>query len=188
MRSLASFLFTLLLLIPFASIAFSQSLITEAITNTTQSVSDINLDTLQRFEGSFEMKKNAWVAMGLSAVLPGTGQLYNEDYWKIPVIWSLGGYWVYEWINNNRDYHDFRNQYTNSITSMTPYGDERLLRLRDFYRDQRDSFAWYLGLLYFLNLLDAYVGANLYDFDVSPDLGADGRVVPKAVATVRWKF
>src|SRR5258706_8697134 len=41
--------------------------------------------------------KDPWVAVGLSASLPGLGQIYNRNYWKVPVVWGLGGYWVYEW-------------------------------------------------------------------------------------------
>ena len=71
---------------------------------------------------------------------------------------------------------------------VTPGGNDNYLLNRDFYRNERDSFAWYLGALYFLNLVDAYVGANLYDFDVSPELGEGGRVVPKMTATIRLKL
>lgn len=114
--------------------------------------------------------KDPLLAMGLSAVLPGAGQAYTENYWKIPVIWGLGGYWIYEWIRNNDRYRDFRDRYAGSVAASPPYGDERLLSLREFYKDQRDSFTWYLSLLYVLNIADAYIGAHLYDFDVGPDL------------------
>ena len=118
--------------------------------------------------------KSSWTAIGLSAALPGAGQVYTANYWKVPLIWGLGGYWVYEWSSNNKLYREHRDRYNQSIVDSPPGGDERYLRLREFYRDQRDSFAWYLGLLYFLNVVDAYVGAELYDFDVGPDLGAGG--------------
>lgn len=140
---------------------------------------------LQEEEGGGRGRKSGWLAVGLSAVLPGAGQAYTENYWKIPVIWGLGGYWIYEWTRNNDRYRDFRDQYSQSMTLFPPYGDERLLNLREFYRDQRDSFTWYLGLLYFLNIVDAYVGAQLYDFDVGPDLGA---ATPGVHAMVRVKF
>jgi hypothetical protein len=39
--------------------------------------------------------------------------------------------------------------------------------LRDFYRDQRDQFYLYAGLVYLINVVDAYVDAHLFDFDVS---------------------
>lgn len=119
-------------------------------------------------------RKSSLAAVGLSAILPGAGQVYTENYWKVPLILGLGGYWVYEWKRNDDDYREFRDLYSGSIASTPPNGDERYLTLREFYRDQRDSFAWYLGLLYFLNVVDAYVGAELYDFDVGPDLGSGG--------------
>ncbi|OLD79617.1 MAG: hypothetical protein AUI33_02560 [Ignavibacteria bacterium 13_1_40CM_2_61_4] len=120
--------------------------------------------------------------------MPGLGQIYNQTYWKVPLIWGLGGYWIYEWIHLNDNYKDFRAQYSNSITPANQAGDHLLLTLRDFYRDERDKFAWYLGALYLLNLVDAYVGASLYDFDVSPDLTADGRIVPRVTASLHFSF
>ncbi len=136
----------------------------------------------------FEPTKKPWVAVGLSAALPGLGQVYDESYWKIPVIWGLGGYWVYEWIQQNKHYQDYRQKYSASITSQLPSGDQQYLNLRDFYRNERDSFAWYLGALYFLNLVDAYVGANLYDFNVTPDLSMNRKITPKVSASIKLRF
>jgi hypothetical protein len=135
----------------------------------------------------FHPTKSPWLAVGLSAALPGAGQIYNTNYWKVPIIWGLGGYWIYEWTKLNKQYKDFGDQYYASL--QTPAGgDELLRRNRDFYHDERDKFAWYLGAMYFLNLVDAYVGAHLYDFDVTPDLGYDGRIQPRVTATVRLGF
>jgi hypothetical protein len=131
-------------------------------------------------------KKSSWTAVGLSAVLPGAGQVYTENYWKVPIILGLGGYWVYEWTRNNDRYAEFRDLFSQSVRDLPPYGDERYLRLREFYKDQRDSFTWYLGILYLLNVVDAYVGAELYDFDVGPDLGAAGAGGMHASFTIRF--
>lgn len=133
----------------------------------------------------FKPTKSALIAVGLSAALPGAGQLYTANYWKVPVIWGLGGYWVYEWMQNDSRYRDFRDRYAASIQPARPFGVEEYRRVRDFYRDQRDSFAWYIGFLYFLNLVDAYVDAQLYDFEVGPELLLNGMVAPKMKVTVR---
>jgi hypothetical protein len=127
--------------------------------------------------------KSSWTAVGLSAILPGAGQVYTENYWKVPVILGLGGYWVYEWGRNNEKYQEYSDLYDESIETTPPYGNEQYLALREAYKDQRDAFAWYIGILYLLNIVDAYVGAELYDFDVGPDLGAGGAV--GASATLR---
>ena len=81
----------------------------------------------------------------------------------------------------NKNYKDFRNK-----NSQNP--SDQYVRLRDFYHDERDKFAWFLGALYVLNIVDAYAGAHLYDFDVSPELALDGRIVPKVTASVRLPF
>ncbi len=137
---------------------------------------------------AFHPRKSSLLAVGLSAAAPGVGQIYNGSYWKPPVIWGFGVYWISEWIQLNKSYKDYRNQYSASITPSQTLGDLTLLSQRDFYRDERDKFAWYLGALYALNLLDAYVSANLYDFEVSPNLGLDGKAAPGVTATIRWKF
>jgi hypothetical protein len=126
----------------------------------------------------------------MSAVIPGSGQIYNADYWKAPIVWGLGGYWIYEWVKLNNLYHDNRDLYEQSINDpqTSPGTTARYKEIRDFYHDERDKFAWYLGALYMVNLVDAYVGAHLYDFDVSGDLGADGRIEPKVMATVHLRF
>ncbi len=125
--------------------------------------------------------------MLFSAALPGLGQIYTKSYWKLPIIWGLGGYYVREWIRNNNRYRDYRDQYSRSITPSNPSGDLQTKAFRDFYRNQRDSFAWYFGILYLANIVDAYVSASLYEFDVSDDLsfgiGESGQVL-----TLRWRW
>lgn len=109
-------------------------------------------------------KKSPWNAVLKSALLPGLGQIYNQSYWKVPVIWGFIGWFGYNVWLNDKQYKDYRNLYQLSIEQ----GQENFIykRIREFYRDQRDLFAIYLGLTYFLNLVDAYVDAHLFNFDV----------------------
>ncbi len=118
----------------------------------------------------FVMKKSPWTAVALSAVLPGLGQFYNESYWKIPIIAAVGGYFGFEIIRNNNKFLEYRDKYAESqkdtLSGLNPvYKD-----FREFYRNQRDQFIIYFGLLYLVNLFDAYVDAHLYDFDVSDEV------------------
>ncbi len=105
----------------------------------------------------FIMTKSPWGAVLRSALIPGFGQIYNESYWKAPIIWGLAGWFIYNWNDLNNLYKD--NQELYKLNNQSIYRIRR-----DFYRDQRDKFAIYLGLLYFLNLVDAYVDAHLFDF------------------------
>ncbi len=43
--------------------------------------------------------KSSWTAVLMSAVVPGAGQIYNESYWKAPLIWGIAGWLVYNWIS-----------------------------------------------------------------------------------------
>jgi len=120
-------------------------------------------------EKKFRMKKSPTVAVLLSAALPGAGQFYNESYWKIPIVGGLVGYFGYEYFRNNNLYKDYRDRYVESQTGVNPSGDPNLKILREFYRDQRDDFVWYFLIVYVINMVDAYVDAHLFDFDVKED-------------------
>lgn len=115
---------------------------------------------------SFKMKKSPWKSVLYSAIVPGLGQLYNETYWKVPVVAVVGGYLGYVVLHNNSKFKDYRDSYAASVTPQNPSGDLNLKSYREFYRDQRDQFILYFGLFYMINLADAYVDAHLYDFEV----------------------
>jgi len=111
----------------------------------------------------FVMQKSPWGAILRSAVAPGWGQIYNESYYKAPIIWGLSAWLVYSWIQNNKNYNQFADSY---LINPNLYNQSN----RDFYRDQRDLFSLYIGLTYLLNLVDAYVDAHLFDFTVEDNL------------------
>ncbi|HEX2984786.1 MAG TPA: DUF5683 domain-containing protein [Ignavibacteriales bacterium] len=157
-RSSAKIIISIILfLVVFAGSNFAQ-------TDTTQ--------TQPEQDSAFVLTKSPWGAVLSSAIVPGLGQIYNESYWKAPVVWGFMGYFLYIWIDNNKDYKFYRNlynqiQYDPNFTEG--YKNNIKVRYRDFYHDQRDQFAIYLGLTYVLNLLDAYVDAHLFDFSVEEE-------------------
>ncbi len=138
-------------------------------------ISTAKIDTLP---SGYSPKKSPALAMGLSALVPGAGQVYNESYWKIPIILGFEAYFASEWLNNNRNYHDFQRRYTAALLANDPnasyYKDTR-----DQYHQFRDTYTWYFFILYVINIADAYVDASLYDFNVGPDLSL--RVLPPAM-------
>jgi hypothetical protein len=107
----------------------------------------------------FIMQKSATGAMLRSAVIPGWGQFYNESYWKIPVVWGFLGWFAYNAIHQNKMYNDYK-----PLADADP---NTYKRYSDYYRDNRDSFIVYMALTYLVNIVDAYVDAHLFDFDVS---------------------
>ena len=128
-----------------------------------QDTNQTTIDTTTVTSEKFEMQKSPWGAVLRSAIIPGWGQIYNESYWKVPIIWGLTGWFVYAWIDNNKQYKDYRDLYSET-------GNSRYQRLRDFYLDQRDEFAIYIAITYLLNLVDAYVDAHLFDFSIDENI------------------
>lgn len=114
--------------------------------------------------------KSTTIAMLASMVVPGTGQIYNESYWKAPVVWGLGYYFYSVYNNQDELYKKYRYQYDTSITTLRPSGNADFRSLRDFHKGQRNMFGWYIAITYLLNVVDAYVDAALYNFEVSPNL------------------
>lgn len=113
----------------------------------------------------------------LSAVIPGAGQAYNKDYWKIPVIYGLAGGLVYLLHDNRKNYIEFRDAYkakvdqdTSTIDIYPNLSASSLENVRNFYDK---NLQWtYIGLfaLYVLNASEAFVDAHLVSFDVADDL------------------
>ncbi|MEK6756122.1 MAG: DUF5683 domain-containing protein [Bacteroidota bacterium] len=122
--------------------------------------------------------KSPTTAILLSAILPGAGQIYTERYWKVPIILGFGGYFVSKWLKANDLYLSARGRYQQSVErgENGGQGSAQSLYERDFYRDERDKFAFYFALTYLLNIIDAYVGASLYNFEVTDNLGAGAAV------------
>lgn len=126
------------------------------------SQNDSNSTQPQNVDSAFIPSKSPLTAVLMSAIIPGAGQIYNESYWKAPLIWGISGWLIYNWIDNNKLYKSYADLYNVSQ-------NENFRRLRNFYRDQRDLFSIYMGLTYVMNLVDAYVDAQLFDFTVEED-------------------
>ncbi len=121
-----------------------------------------------------------------SMVIPGMGQVYNKKYWKVPVIYAGFGTLIYFANNNNNYYQKYKTAYQYRIDDDSttvdnyPYAsNENLLNQKDYWRRNRD--LTYIGVivLYVLNIVDASVDANFYDYDISDDLSL--RVEPMLI-------
>ncbi len=121
--------------------------------------------------------KSPSLAMLMSALLPGAGQVYVHRYITIPIIWGFGYYFAKSWVDQNNRYHEWSDSVAVSVRADTLHkGSDYFRSIRDFYRDDRDKFAFYIAIVYILNIVDAYVGASLYSFDVSDNLGGSAAI------------
>lgn len=123
-----------------------------------------------------------------SAILPGWGQAYNKEYWKIPIVYGAIAIPTATYLYNNKWYKKTRDAYNIVINNDTAnFGtiDPKLQPLisnptsLQFYRNQfrkdRDySTLWFI-IVWGLNVADATVFAHLKHFDVSDNLSMDIR-------------
>ncbi len=130
----------------------------------------------------FTMQKSPLGAVIRSAILPGLGQLYNESYWKIPVILGVTVYLLDGYFNQNSLFIKYRDMYAGTITKDQPSGELNWKLYREFYRDQRDTFAWWLAVTYFIQIADAFVDAHLFDFDVSDTKRVQASLAPGRIS------
>lgn len=122
-----------------------------------------------------------------AAILPGMGQVYNKQTWKVPVLYAgIGtlGYFIY-W-NNNR-HLDFKDSFLAKRENRPdddpfPFlSEERVQVNKDFFRRNRDLLVIISVLVYGLNIVDATVFAHLRSFDVDDNLSF--RIEPNLSST-----
>jgi hypothetical protein len=121
-------------------------------------------------------KHNPRTATICSALLPGLGQVYNRKYWKVPLVYGIGGAMVYAYQYNQSKYIKYREAYDEGdagklyiIDGYTRTYDQLPLG-REYYRRYRDLSLFGIAAVYLLNVIDAMVDAYFVGFDVSDDL------------------
>lgn len=147
----------------------------------------------ENYVSNSTFKPDADKAVWLAAIVPGLGQIYNRQYWKVPIIYAgtLGLVYGVTW--NDRMYVDYRKGYidimdanpeSNYFEYLLPNGVvldssnkdyyTRVIKTKlDTYRRNRDLCIIATAVLYILSMVDAYVDAQLFDYDISPDLSME---------------
>ena len=147
----------------------------------------------------------------LYSLVPGLGQIYNRAYWKLPIVYGgfMGCIYAVTW--NNRNYKDYSTAYLDLMNDVKDHPNDPKAwssswvdiakkngrdpaefitntRLQDNIKSRKDYFRRYRDLsiiitagVYALCMIDAYVDAQLFDFDISPDLSMriEPAVTPK---------
>lgn len=128
----------------------------------------------------------------LYALIPGGGQFYNRKYWKIPLVLAAATACTYAVSWNARLYNEYHTAYVDfmnenplekdSWKGFVPNGgnpadyvgdgniQSRLKKGTELYRRNRDLSIIVSAAVYLLSIIDAYVDAELFLFDVSPNL------------------
>lgn len=133
-------------------------------------------DTLPPIKKLFE--PNAKKAGMYASIFPGLGQVYNRQYWKIPIVYAIlgtAGYFI--GYNYNR-YSKYREAYIYAIdgdpaTFSQEYGlydGQQLQRLQSSAKKDLDVLVLLTSVGYALQIMDAVASAHLRNFDVSRDI------------------
>jgi hypothetical protein len=127
-------------------------------------------------------------AMVMSLIVPGMGQVYNQKYWKVPIIYGAGGALVYFVGFNQLNYKKYRDANLEAQTTGQPVVvDGRSLSAsvlgtaQNYYRRYRDLSVFGVGAIYLLNVIDAMIDAHFFSYDVSDDLSL--RVEPSLITS-----
>ncbi len=126
-------------------------------------------------EGYPNPKKAVW----MSLALPGAGQIYNKQYWKLPIVY--GGYTgLILLLRHNRfNYLKLKRNYIAILDEdPTTVVDEDIVwmdaptirRNRDKFRKDRELSWLYIIGFHLLQTADAFVFAHLKSFNVNDDL------------------
>ena len=129
-----------------------------------------------------------------SAMLPGAGQLYNRQYWKVGLVYAGVGAATFFLIDNTTQYQKYRKAYVarlsdpnvqDEFTDRWPGGTAQvtanLNTLQSFYKRNLDLTYLLTGVGYALQVLDALAFSHLHNFDVSPNISLRLRPVSTPV-------
>ena len=109
-----------------------------------------------------------------SALFPGLGQIYNEEYWKIPIYWGGMLATFHFWDLYKVNYLRFKNIYLEATGSPETYSGpisaDNAKYYRDIYRRYRDYSVLSIAAVYLLQVIDANVFAYMRDFEVNEDI------------------
>ncbi len=139
------------------------------------------MDGAVNYKKYLNIDPNPGRATVYSILLPGLGQAYNGEYWKIPIYWGCligaGHYYYLNRLNFRRFksiyYESYQDGYSGPISQSTAS------YYKDVYRRYRDYSVLCLAAFYLLQVIDANVFAYMHDFDVSDDISM--RIEPAVI-------
>ena len=115
-----------------------------------------------------------------SLLLPGLGQAYNGEYWKIPVYYTGLLVSTGLLINNNTNYRRYQRIYREATDPDVPYEGPILASTAQYYRNvfrrYRDYSIVAVAAFYLLQIIDANVFAYMQDFEMNDDISL--RIAP----------
>jgi hypothetical protein len=135
--------------------------------------------------------KSSKTSLFMSMALPGLGQIYNKNIWKVPIIYGGFALLIYNASENNKGMKEFSQILTNRASGdstdrfITIYTNQQTADIKNTFKNNRDLSILGIVGVYTLNILDAFVSAELGTFDISDDLSlkVQPSFVPRTLVT-----
>ncbi len=110
-----------------------------------------------------------------SILLPGLGQIYNGEAWKLPLYYGLMAGSVHFLVDNDVQYRRWKWIHNMATTEddtveRPPQSGETAKYYRDVYRRYRDYSILAVVVSYLLQVIDANVFAYMQDFEVTDEI------------------
>ncbi|MFT4838793.1 MAG: hypothetical protein ACJAWA_001665 [Nonlabens sp.] len=142
-----------------------------------------NFDTLLVAQDSVEAydANRPSKAAFYSAVIPGLGQAYNKQYWKVPLALAAVGLPIYAYTINDKEYNRLRDAFRIRLAGGTDdefsnedgtpiISTEGLERAQRTSQRNKELSILITAALYVLQIIDANVDGHLSQFSVDRNL------------------
>jgi len=115
--------------------------------------------------------------MLLTTIIPGGGQFYTERYVKGIIVGGAQSYLIYRGVQTQLRLNELERE---TILSLAEQEEKQNLP------GKRREIAWWMALVWTIGILDAYVDAQLYNFE--SDLTIDQIGSPKVELSLKIHY
>ncbi len=116
--------------------------------------------------------------MLLTTIFPGGGQFYTERYAKGIIIGGTQSYLIYKGIQTQLRL----NEIEKNLSGATP----EMIENKETLLHQRRIITWWMALVWTIGILDAYVDAQLYNFESNLSLDRNGALKTELSFKIRY--
>lgn len=124
-----------------------------------------------------------------SAVIPGTGQLYNRKFWKFPVVYAGMGAATYLMLDQRSKVQKLNAQFQRAYAiNKDTILDANLIAQRDNHRRMRDFGILAMTAVYALQIIDATVDAHFFRLNIDQNLSARVHPSTTRIFTITYQL